>query len=203
MQYLMKLKLDRASRASTNLSQLRVLEPIKATEMSGKEVNLGDLKGKVWVAGYLYTLCPRGCAGLAEEMKRLQDKFGSHPKFQLVSISLNPETDTPERLRMWTEQQGYKGDNWWFLTGDGSKLRGYMTEQMKLPVAQIPKEQRQNEFDLWDHKLALVIVDDQMRFRSASDFSNFDAAETYREKMDEELTRLLKEAEGNSPVAAK
>lgn len=193
MQYLQKLKLDAKKMEGRAPMITRLKENLAATEMSGKEVNIGQLEGKVWVAGFLYTLCPRGCAGLAMEMKKLQDEFGSNPNFHLVSVSLNAEWDTPERLRAWTEHQGYSGANWWFLTGDGAKLRGYMKDQFKLPLRELPKEEQKNEFDRFEHKLALVLVDSKLRIRGAYDFSNFDMNDVFGEKLRKDITDVLGE----------
>ncbi len=193
-QYLVKQKLDAAKMAGRPSYQFQLKENLSATEMQGQEVNLAQLDGKVWVGGFLYTLCPRGCAGLAEEMHQLQTEFGSDPLFQLVSISLNAEWDTPERLKVWTEKQGFHGANWWFLTGDGVKLRGYVKDQLKLPVSEVAEKDRKNEFDKYDHKLALVLVDHKHRVRGTYDFSQPEMNDVYREKLRTDLQAVLKEA---------
>ena len=193
MQYLQKLKLDALKMEGRPPIITKLKENLKATEMSGREVDLGQLEGKVWVVGFLYTVCPRGCAGLAVEMKKLQDEFGSDPNFHLVSVSLYPEWDTPERLRAWTESQGFKGENWWFLTGDGDKLRGYMKDQFKLPVFEIPKEKQKNEFDRFEHKLALILIDSKLRIRGAYDFSSFEMNDVFGEKIRKDLKEVLGE----------
>jgi protein SCO1/2 len=193
-QYLVKLKSDNLRMKDRPSYDARLKENLKATEMSGKEVDIGQLEGKVWVAGFLYTLCPRGCAGLAMEMKKLQDEFGADPMFQLVSVSLNAEWDTPERLRAWTGTQDFKGDNWWFLTGDGPKLRGYMKDQFKLEVREIPLEKRNSEFDIYDHRLVLVLVDHKRRIRGTYDFSQTEMNDVYAEALRKDLKAVLKEA---------
>lgn len=197
MQYLQKLKLD-AKNMQGRAPMVNALQKnLAAINQDGKEVNIGQLEGKVWIAGFVYTLCPSGCAGLALEMKKIQDEFGSNPNFRLVSVSLNAETDTPEVLSAWAKQMGFKTDNWWFLTGDGPKLRGYMKDQFKLPLRQRgPTEPKKNEFDIWEHKLALVLVDSQFRVRGAYDFSNLEMSDLYGEKLRKDLTSVLKEVEG-------
>ena len=194
-QYLVKLKTDNAKMKDRPGYQHQLKENLMATEMSGTEVDIGKLEGKVWVAGFVYTLCPRGCAGLAEEMRKLQTEFGNDPMFQLVSVSLNAEWDTPERLRDWTEKQGYKGSNWWFLTGEGNKLRGYMRDQFKLEVKETtPEQQAKNPFDKYDHRLVLVLVDHKRRIRGTYDFSQPEMNDVYGEKLRKDLKEVLKEA---------
>lgn len=203
MQYLNKIKLD-AKKMEGRAPMITALKDnLETIDQTGKTVNIGQLEGKVWIAGFLYTLCPRGCAGLAEEMKKLQTEFGSNPNFRLVSVSLNAEWDTPERLSAWTEANGFKGDNWWFLTGDGPKLRGYMKDQFKLPIREVPVGEKKNEYDKWDHKLALVLVDHKLRVRGAYDFSNVDVSDLFAEKMRKDLKDVLLEAEEDAKNAKK
>ena len=194
-QYLVKLKTDSLKMQDRPGLQAQLKKNLKATEMSGQEVDIGQLEGKVWVAGFVYTLCPRGCAGLVSEMHKLQKEFGEDPMFQLVSVSLNAEHDTPEVLRTWTEKQGIKGSNWWFLTGDGNNLRGYMRDQFKLEVtATTPEQQAKNPFDKYDHRLVLVLVDHKRRIRGTYDFSQFEMNDVYAEKLRKDLKEVLKEA---------
>jgi protein SCO1 len=194
-QYLVKVRTDAAKMKDRPGYVTALKENLEATEMSGQTVNIGQLEGKVWVAGFIYTLCPRGCAGLAAEMKKLQDEFSSNPKFHLVSVSLNAEVDTPEHLKSWVGNLKYDTKNWWFLTGDGPKLRGYMKDQFKLPLRELPKSEQKTEFDIWEHKLALVLVDSKLRIRGTYDFSNFDNADLFGEKLRADLKEVLKEAD--------
>ena len=60
---------------------------LNAVNRDGTEVSLGQLRGKVYVAGYQYTDCPAGCLGMASIMKLLEEEFGDNPQFRLVSIS--------------------------------------------------------------------------------------------------------------------
>lgn len=108
---------------------------LKATNRDGKEVSFDrDLfKKKVFVAGYQYTDCPVGCLGMAALMKDLHESYAvKFPHFQLVSISVNPERDTPEKMNAWVREKGVDVPGWWFLTGDTQKLRDYMRSEFKM-----------------------------------------------------------------------
>jgi len=105
---------------------------LEAINRDGKTVHLADLKGKIYVAGYLYTDCPSGCLGLAAYMAELSKVFGERSDFQLVSISLNPSGDTPEKMNAFVKSSGVDPENWWFLTGDEDVIRKYMLRYFKL-----------------------------------------------------------------------
>ena len=105
---------------------------LEAINRDGKKVHLAELKGKVWVAGYLYTDCPSGCLGLAAYMTELNKMYGDRDDFQLVSISLNPSDDTPEKMDAFVKKNGVDAENWWFLTGDEEEIHGYMLRYFKM-----------------------------------------------------------------------
>lgn len=76
----------------------RLEKDMEFTERSGKKVNLAELKGKIIIASWVFTRCPRGCAGVIAKLKKLYDQFGGNPGIQFVSFTLDPE-DTPEMMK--------------------------------------------------------------------------------------------------------
>ena len=136
--------------------------------------------GKVTVWSYVYTTCPFGCSGVADEMKKLQDEFGSNPHFQLVSISLYPEHDRPEMLKPWLETNKFHGDNWWFLTSpggseeEGTIVRKWMERTFRISVSR-KDEAHILKFpaDVWDHPLVMVLTDAKGNVRTPTDNDTF------------------------------
>ena len=183
-------------------------DPGLFVDVNGKERRLEEVKGKVIVLSYLYTTCPRGCAGVADAMKRLQDEVGSDPRFQLISVSLYPEHDRPELLKSWTETKGFKGENWWFLTtkngteAEGNEVRKWMMNTFKISVQRKPEEQiRENPADVWDHSLVMVMIDHHGSVRTPTDndyfWHPFHAAfddSWYPRPIGEDVKKVLEEA---------
>ena len=83
----------------------RLEEDLTAINRDGREVSLSELRGKVYVVGYQYTDCPGGCLGMAAVMKELYEIHGNDPKFHLVSFSVNPKGDTPEKMDAWVKEK--------------------------------------------------------------------------------------------------
>jgi cytochrome oxidase Cu insertion factor (SCO1/SenC/PrrC family) len=166
-QILFKKVVPEAIKKDQRLPYVAVLErDIEATESHGGPVRLGQLAGKVYLIAYVYSTCPRGCAGIVEKMIELQKKFAGEPRFHLVSVSVHPTHDTPEQLTKFAEAQEIDRSNWWFLTGDLEALRYFMTKQVRLdPVRDIPEAERLNEFDLFDHDQRVALVDGNRRVR--------------------------------------
>jgi protein SCO1 len=168
---------------------------LELTRDDGQKVNFGQLEGKVWIVAYIYTRCPRGCSAIAAQMKEYVDKYGSNPLFKAVAITLYPEEDTPEFLKVFRESRGLIGDDYWFLTGDGKTIRGYMQDEFKLIVTEIPPAEQLNPFDRWNHKLSIVLVDHQRRIRRTSDFGDASVVDIWKQQLDRDIAIVLKEAE--------
>jgi protein SCO1/2 len=96
-----------------------VLTDTKLVDQNGNTVELSSLQGKPMVVDFIYTTCPGPClmetAKFANVALRLGNDLGS--KVTLVSITVDPEHDTPKKLLNYSHQQGADEKGWYFLTG--------------------------------------------------------------------------------------
>ncbi len=116
-----------------------------------------DLRGKVVIASFFFTSCPTICPKLTQAMVEVKQRFkGFEDKAHFVSFSVDPETDTPEVLRQYTEKYHIHDVNWTFLTGSKAKMVGVITGQMKLHVGD-----RESAGDLYNiaHLAEFVLLD--------------------------------------------
>lgn len=74
--------------------------------------------GKVYVLEFFFSKCPSICPKMNLSMLSIQNKFFGNPNFGIVSITIDPEHDTPKVLKLHRELLGVKSSNWNFLTGD-------------------------------------------------------------------------------------
>lgn len=107
------------------------------TERSERTVTLADLKGKVWVADLFYSTCPGPCPLLSSRLSEVQKAIGDDDRVRLVSISIDPEKDTPAVLRQYAERFE-AGERWLFLTGTKTAIRELALKGFKLPFAETP-----------------------------------------------------------------
>ena len=78
-----------------------------------------SMKGKVWVADFFFTYCPTICPSMTAQMKRLNFETKDLEKeVQFMSFSIDPEHDTPSRLREYRQTYNINASNWCFFTGD-------------------------------------------------------------------------------------
>lgn len=111
------------------------LSRFELTERSGKIVKSEDLLGQPYVVSFFFTTCPSICIQQNQKLKELQDQFeGQGVRF--VAISVDPETDTPERMREYAARFGADEDQWLFMTGDLIYIRRIGAEIFRQPVNQ-------------------------------------------------------------------
>ncbi|MFN0127228.1 MAG: SCO family protein [Verrucomicrobiales bacterium] len=179
-----------------------IRQALSAPERTGQTVTTTSLRGKVWVLGYTYTRCPRGCLGVINTMLKLRDEFGTNPHFHQVSIAVDPAHDAPEVLENFAEAAGIQAnDHWWFLSGEAAPLREFVTHQIGFAqTVDVPPVDRLSEFDLFAHDLRLALVDGHGRIRGYYEVQNEDAptAAFHIERLRNDIRRLLTEAPGET-----
>lgn len=140
---------------------------LTATERSGATVRFSDLRGKVVVAAYLYTQCPHGCAAITGQFQQLLREHGGDPRFQLLSVAIQPERDSVALLKAYAEAVGATETSpWWFVTGDRQTLWDFMTDQVGMtPAKLIPEDERITPDDQYEHDLRIALIDPRGRVR--------------------------------------
>ena len=116
------------------------LPDFQLLERSGRAFGLSDLRRKVWVANLFFAHCTDTCPLETAEMAKLQAEFAGEPEFRLVSISVDPERDTPQVLARYADQNGADSGRWLFLTGHKETIFRLAREGFKLSVEDAPTE---------------------------------------------------------------
>jgi protein SCO1 len=167
------------------------------TERSGREVSLADFKGKVWVVQFFYTHCTDICPLTVPQMGLLHLEYLSDPDFRsavrFVSITVDPERDTPQALSKYAEHFSADPDLWLFLTGDKARIVRLAQDGLKLGIGEEanPPEiaKRTGEEKELFHSNRLVLVDRNAHIRGY--YSGIDAEAMVRLRRD--LKTLLAE----------
>ena len=111
-------------------------------ERSGRPVTLADLRGKVWIASFVYTECKETCPLQTAHMAQLQRDLAGERDLRFVSITVDPKHDTPAVLSEYAKRYGADPDRWLFLTGDKRAIYRLAKEGFRLSVAD-PDDQAQ------------------------------------------------------------
>lgn len=132
------------------------------TERNGEKVQLENLKGKVWIADFIFSTCHEACPQMTIRMNALQTSLRDNSRVRLVSFTVDPGHDTPQVLSEYAKQSRAH-QNWLFLTGDDSQVRQLVTRGFFLPVE--PEKDGQTVL----HSEKFVLVDQQGRIRGYYD----------------------------------
>ena len=128
------------------------------TERSGRAVTDLDLTGDVWVADFIFTRCPSSCPRITSVMKGLQGRLQG-TNVRLVSISVDPEFDTPEVLTRYAKTFDADPDRWWFLTGKESEIYELILKRFHISVAKAEESAAKLGAEAVAHSDRLALVD--------------------------------------------
>jgi cytochrome oxidase Cu insertion factor (SCO1/SenC/PrrC family) len=110
-----------------------VAAPFTLTERSGKPFDSASLRGKVWVASVFFANCPGPCfrenQAVADILRNIPD-----PDLVAVSVTCDPDNDTPESLRRYADRFDADQNRWIFLTGDMATIKKIANETFLLPA---------------------------------------------------------------------
>ncbi len=145
----------------------------------GKKVSLADLRGKVWVADFIFTTCGGICPTMSGNMAKLHRAYGLVDDVRLVSISVNPDNDTPEKLKLYAQRFKADTGRWFFLTGPREDIQKLAVESFKLGKMDEPVF----------HSAYFTLVDRQGRIRGYYDSQD----QKNLTPLPNDIARLLKE----------
>jgi protein SCO1/2 len=142
-------------------------------ERTGRRVSLKDLRGKVWIADFIYTTCKDTCPMQSAEMSKLQDAWSDRSQLQFVSFSVDPEHDTPEVLTEYARNFRADGNRWLFLTGDKAQISGLVQDGFRLSAAPVTESGSEDSVIL--HSPRFVLIDKAAQIRGYYDSREQDA----------------------------
>ena len=146
------------------LEPLGTLPAFELIERRQTPLRLDDLRGKVWVADFMYTSCVEVCPLQSAEMARLQSAFADYADLRLVSISVDPERDTPAVLSAYAENFQADPARWLFATGEPDAIARLAQEGFRLSAASYVSGDDGDDYT-FIHSNRFVLVDRRGRIR--------------------------------------
>jgi protein SCO1/2 len=158
------------------------------TERSGQQFGLDDLRGQIWVADFIFTNCAGTCPIMTTAMTEIQQTALAEKldDVKLVSITVDPERDTPEVLKRFAGGYGALKDRWYFLTGDGAAIQQLAQKGFLLSAATSGGSEEEPII----HSNRFVLVDRQGRIRGYYDGTDEEGVA----QLLKDLERLYREA---------
>jgi protein SCO1/2 len=136
------------------------------TNQDGQVTTLADLTNRVWVADIIFTRCAGPCPIMTAQMKSLQDALPPASRAKLVTLTTDPDYDSPPVMKKYGERFGANFNRWKFLTGTRAEIAGLASDSLKLSAVPVKPEDRKNDADLFIHTTIFVVVDKHARLRS-------------------------------------
>ncbi len=156
--------------------QLQNFQLMDSTE---KEFTLQNMSGKIWVADFVFTTCGSICPLMTKNMAALYRSYKLEPRVEFVSISVNPENDSPQVLAEYAKKNGADVNRWHFLTGSREAITQLAVEGFKIGSTEEPVF----------HSAKFILVDPQGRIRGYYEGT----AQKEVRKLFKELAQLMKE----------
>ena len=182
--------------AITNLTETadtayHTVPKFSLTDQLGRECSHRDMAGKVRLVDAFFTACPTICPVISSQLARVHDQLmnqGVADQIQIVSHTVDPVHDTPERMREYAERLGADPEVWRFLTGTKTDIypllqQGYLLTAMTDSTAE----------GGFFHSDQVLIVDTQGRLRGT-----YDGTKTSEvDQMLEDVYQLLAQEKAN------
>jgi protein SCO1/2 len=148
------------------------LESIPMIERSGANFRFERLAGHVWVADVFFSSCPFECKMLTAQLRDLQNSF---PDLKLLSVTCDPENDTPQRLRKYADENGAIQGRWFFVTGKIYDIHNLCRELF----GEVPKELANGI----GHSQRVALIDQEGRWHGTFDVFDHADMQTLRESI--------------------
>lgn len=117
------------------LPKLGEVPAFQLTDQTERPFGSEQLRGKVWIANFIFTRCPTVCPVFTQKMAKVQARTRDlAPSLMLVSFSVDPDWDTPARLAKYAAKFGASSGRWKFLTGTPEDIRLTVRDGLKIAM---------------------------------------------------------------------
>lgn len=141
-----------------NLYTVMKVPDFELTDQNSKKITNKDMLEKVYLVEFFFSKCPTICPVMNSNMKVIEKEI-DRPEFGILSISIDPENDTPETLKQHADKIGVKSPNWHFLTGDRDYI-GKLADQFNIYVGD-----KEDESESLNHSGMIALVDQEGNIR--------------------------------------
>ena len=149
---------------------LGTVPDFRLVDQTGAQFGPERLSGRVWIADFVFTRCPDVCPRMTGRMAGIQRALGD--RVDLVSVSVDPAYDTPERLAAFARANGAVSPRWHFLTGDSQQIQQSVLRGFNVAFAR-----ESEDIATLTHGVHVVLVDARGRIRGYYDSNDGDALE--------------------------
>ncbi len=116
-----------ADPSASRLAVIRSAPDFRLIDAHEKPITLRQFRGKAVLVAFFFTTCNGACPATTHRLAKIQEELAKHPglseRAQILSVTLDPERDTPEKLRGYARLYEADERNWAFVTGPAEDIR--------------------------------------------------------------------------------
>lgn len=173
------------------LPVISYVHPFSFSNQEGRMITERDVAGKVYVAEYFFTTCKGICPKMNTNMKKLYDEFKNEKGFLILSHTVDPETDSVGRMKLYADSLKVNANKWFFLTGSKDSL--YKAARVSY-LLDDPKHSNDAIEDQFIHTQFFALVDKAGQVRKIYD----GLKEEELQELSADIKKLLNEKSGNN-----
>lgn len=149
-----------------------------------------DFEGKVMLVGYVYTHCPDICPLITFNMRDIQNEFESDDNLLLISVSFDPDRDTPDVLSDYASNFRLNQENWQLLTGDKNVVESLLSK-LNISTVKTPTRFTESGTPVYfiDHTDRITLIDNKGQIRK-----HYPGSELDKDQVVNDIRILLKES---------
>ena len=155
---------NRNKNVDTGLIKIGPSPSFSLTNQDGKTITEKNYAGKVHVVEFFFSTCPTICPIMNQNMLLIEKEFMGNPNFGIVSITINPKTDTQQVLKEHSKTLVVTSSNWNFLTGEQDYIYDIANKGFNIYVGQNTKVEGG-----FEHSGYFALVDKKGNIRSRKD----------------------------------
>jgi protein SCO1/2 len=119
------------------------------------------------LADIIFTRCAGPCPEMTRKMSLLQSVLPKDSAAKIVTLTTDPDYDSPDVMKKYGERFGADFSRWTFLTGTKPEIGGLAANGLKLSAVPVKPADQQNAADLFIHTTIFVVVDKHARLRGS------------------------------------
>lgn len=170
--------------AETGETVYHTIKPFRFLSQDSLFVTEEYLKNKITVVDFFFSTCPTICPIMSTNMQELQVTWQNESKIQFLSHTVDPQTDTPNKLKRYAQRQNANLANWQFVTGSKTEL---YTQGLKSYLVSTQEDALAPGGFL--HSSLFALVDQDLHLRGVYDGTN----EEDLDKLNKDIKILLNE----------
>ena len=147
------------AQSSIDIPVIKEVPKFSFTNQNGEKFSNDNFRGKVTILNFIFTSCTGPCPLMTSNMQKLYSNFKGTKEVQFVSITVDPEVDTQEKLKLEAEMIGVDNDQWQFLRSNLDEVKKLKRDGFMLFADNLPN----------GHSIKSILIDNVGNIRKYYD----------------------------------